>query len=78
MTMSRENPRMMMNRCSEIHGACRHNPAFHRHTEQKNSTDEPIGNERVNDELSMGPDSQEMLAMASSAEKEKPLLVIEV
>ena len=33
--LSRKTPDMIINSCSEIHGACRHKPRFHRFHEQK-------------------------------------------
>jgi hypothetical protein len=41
--LTRENPKLAINKCNEVHGACRHLPRFHRfdHSEKSNaSTDE--------------------------------------
>ena len=50
--LTRKSPHLAINKCNEVHGACRHKPRFHRfaqsQTEAKNpSTDESIKDERV-------------------------------
>ena len=48
--LTRNNPRMAINKCNEVHGACRHKPRFHRFDQSQNantSTDESGKDERV-------------------------------
>jgi hypothetical protein len=45
--ISRKTPELLINSCSEIHGACRHKPRFHRYHEQKPSADERNKREKV-------------------------------
>ena len=44
---SRKDPKMLINSCNEIYGACRHNPKFHRYCRAVPSTDESVKDERV-------------------------------
>ena len=37
---SREKPNLLINSCSEIYGACRHKPRFHRYISARDSTDD--------------------------------------
>ena len=45
----RDHPEKLINSCSEIYGACRHKPKFHRYREEgkTTSTDDPEKGERV-------------------------------
>ena len=45
----RKEPEKLINSCSEIYGACRHKPKFHRYKEEGKtiSTDDPEKGERV-------------------------------
>ena len=52
---SREEPKKLINRCSEIYGSCRHKPCFHRFTL---STDEATMAERVNNGIQIPELSQ--------------------
>ena len=47
--LTRNNPRMAINKCNEVHGACRHKPRFHRFDQSQiaTSTDESTKDERV-------------------------------
>jgi hypothetical protein len=46
--ISRATPNILINSCSEIHGACRHKPRFHRYHEQDNpSADDRKKREKV-------------------------------
>jgi hypothetical protein len=45
--LSRTIPDKLINSCSEIHGACRHKPRFHRYHEQTPSADERKKREKV-------------------------------
>lgn len=52
LTLTRKSPQLAVNKCNEVHGACRHRPRFHRfdqsQTEANNpSTDESVKDERV-------------------------------
>jgi hypothetical protein len=51
MKRSFENDKKAINNCSELYGACKHNPAFHRFTKgtvkKGKSTDDGLGPERV-------------------------------
>ena len=53
--LSRSSPETIINSCSEIHGACRHIPRFHRYHEQTPSTDERKKRERVDLEAPNNP-----------------------
>jgi hypothetical protein len=46
--ISRSTPDTLINSCSEIHGACRHKPRFHRYHEQESpSADDRKKREKV-------------------------------
>ena len=48
--LTRNTPKMAINKCNEVHGACRHKPRFHRFDQSQianTSTDESMKDERV-------------------------------
>lgn len=50
LNLTRKTPKMAINKCNEVYGACRHRPRFHRFDQSQNnatSTDESDKDERV-------------------------------
>jgi GIY-YIG catalytic domain len=44
---SKKDPKILINSCNEIYGACRHKPRFHRYKSRTPSTDESLIDEKV-------------------------------
>jgi hypothetical protein len=78
--LTRETPNLAINKCNEVHGACRHKPRFHRfdHSENANSsTDESgrtKGSQRPSSTTSMGSSSSNHTLGSLNDCREEPTL----
>jgi hypothetical protein len=78
--LTHETPNLAINKCNEVHGACRHKPRFHRfdHSENANSsTDESgrmKGSQRPSSTTSMGSSSSNHTLDSLNNRREEPTL----
>ncbi len=78
--LTRNNPRMAINKCNEVHGACRHKPRFHRFDQPQianTSTDESMQDERVtrpSSTTSVGSSGSELSISSFSDRRESSTL----
>jgi hypothetical protein len=78
--LTQETPNLAINKCNEVHGACRHKPRFHRfdHSENANSsTDESgrmKGSQRPSSTTSMGSSSSNHTLRSLNDHREEPML----
>ena len=80
LNLTRKNPRMVINKCNEVHGACRHKPRFHRFGQSQNATTSTV--ESMKDERVIRPSSATSTVSSGSTDsigsfsdrKESPLL----
>jgi hypothetical protein len=78
--LTRKIPNLAINKCNEVHGACRHKPRFHRfdHSENANSsTDESgrtKGSQRPSSTTSMGSSSSNHTLGSLNDRREEPTL----
>ena len=77
---TRENPKLAINKCNEVHGACRHKPRFHRFDHSGNansSTDESErtkGSQRPSSTISTGSEGSNDTLGTFNDRRGEPLL----